>query len=886
MEKIVKKQCKSGVSLITLIVTIIIIIVLAGVIILSLGENNPIGQARLAVNLTEVRTVQESLDLYIVSNLDISGKLISYPTAENVKSSEIDNIMKERVAMKQGVAITENIDYSTLFYLDREKLGITKVKEKVYFIDTKDGTVYINNGIELENGVAYILTEAMQISETPSKLSGEVFASGNNTYVLKENGDMYSVGETGLYNPMFLSENNVYDVNTQPQKVDIGYEPGDRIYKMSTTTIIFKNNGDIYGLGGNTRGELGLGDTYPRYSLTKLPLNNVKEIYPTTSGSIFVLLNDGTLLGAGNNETKVIKNTDELYINKFTNITYNLDGGSNNKISNIVNVGANYALMYVELANGEVWAWGKNEFGVLDVSLGEDATSIPIRKQEIEDLKAATSSGIKKMESGNAQANFVLLENGDLYSKGYGGYDGKPSGSPTTVYGKVFSNVKDVYSTGTTSFLLDNNGDVYAWGNNATYSMGLEESRSYDLPTKLNIVNIVQLERLYALSGDGKLYRIGKTGDVLNKQIEDIPIMKELYSAGISIDETNNVWLSGDNSYAQLLVADKGSKNILTKSSIVNVQNTKSSISTHVILKKSAEIYATGANQHNQISPLSVTFIIPPTKVDFGGTIIDYAVSERNLYVIDSNNDLWGVGNNSYRQMGNIGATTVLTKYTAQALKFSKVFASGRKVLALTTDGKLFACGQDDYGEIGLGSGTGVFGSSRVAEFTEVTLDSDLNNIDFTKLEKIEFADTSSILLMSDGTVYGVGLNKYGELGLGDSNFRGRWTKNTFFNNKPKVIDIKSGSKFTLYLLENGDVYATGDNSFGQLGNGTKNSTNTPKKVNISDVKSISAGSGHVIVVRNDDTAWSFGKGSHGQLGNGKIASDVVIPSRAYELEK
>lgn len=221
MKKIIRKQSKRGISLISLIITIIIIIVLAGVIILSLAGNNPIGQARLAVNLTEVRTVQESLDLYIVSNLDMGGKLISYPTAENVKSSEIDNIMKERVAMKQGVAITEDIDYSTLFYLDREKLGITKVKEKVYFIDTKDGTVYINNGIELENGIAYILTEAMQISETPSKLSGEVFASGNNTYILKENGDMYSVGETGLYNPMFLAESNVYDVNTKPQKVEI-----------------------------------------------------------------------------------------------------------------------------------------------------------------------------------------------------------------------------------------------------------------------------------------------------------------------------------------------------------------------------------------------------------------------------------------------------------------------------------------------------------------------------------------------------------------------------------------------------------------------------------------------------------------------------------------
>jgi hypothetical protein len=58
-----KKQ-KKGISLIILVITIIVIIILAGSIILSLSQNNPISQASKAVYLSDLRNFQTELDLY------------------------------------------------------------------------------------------------------------------------------------------------------------------------------------------------------------------------------------------------------------------------------------------------------------------------------------------------------------------------------------------------------------------------------------------------------------------------------------------------------------------------------------------------------------------------------------------------------------------------------------------------------------------------------------------------------------------------------------------------------------------------------------------------------------------------------------------------------
>lgn len=61
------KLYKSGVSLIVLVITIIVIIILSGAVLLSLAINNPIGQAVKATFLNDVSAFQSELNTYTSS---------------------------------------------------------------------------------------------------------------------------------------------------------------------------------------------------------------------------------------------------------------------------------------------------------------------------------------------------------------------------------------------------------------------------------------------------------------------------------------------------------------------------------------------------------------------------------------------------------------------------------------------------------------------------------------------------------------------------------------------------------------------------------------------------------------------------------------------------
>ena len=67
-----------------------------------------------------------------------------------------------------------------------------------------------------------------------------------------------------------------------------------------------------------------------------------------------------------------------------------------------------------------------------------------------------------------------------------------------------------------------------------------------------------------------------------------------------------------------------------------------------------------------------------------------------------------------------------------------------------------------------------------------------------------------------------------------------------------------------------------GDNSFGELGDGTgSNCTNQPEQIVASGVIAIAAGGYHSLFIKSDGSLWGMGYNGYGQLGNG-IPSDGI----------
>jgi alpha-tubulin suppressor-like RCC1 family protein len=85
-----------------------------------------------------------------------------------------------------------------------------------------------------------------------------------------------------------------------------------------------------------------------------------------------------------------------------------------------------------------------------------------------------------------------------------------------------------------------------------------------------------------------------------------------------------------------------------------------------------------------------------------------------------------------------------------------------------------------------------------------------------------------TIVLMTDGTIYGCGDNTYGQLGNGTNTPSNKLTPMTIPSDKtPCSIYCGNSGNHTIVLMTDGTIYGCGLNTSRQLGNGTYNNSST-----------------------------------------------------------
>jgi alpha-tubulin suppressor-like RCC1 family protein len=142
----------------------------------------------------------------------------------------------------------------------------------------------------------------------------------------------------------------------------------------------------------------------------------------------------------------------------------------------------------------------------------------------------------------------------------------------------------------------------------------------------------------------------------------------------------------------------------------------------------------------------------------------------------------------------------------------------------------------------------------------------------------VKAGEDFSMALFDYGTVVEWGDNSDGQLGDGtttDSDVPVRATEVG-----THVRSIRAGSDFAVALVANQTVWAWGDNSDGQLGNGTTTDSAVPVPVSgLSFIKGIAAGGSHALALQKGGTVAAWGDNSDGQLGDGTTTgSDVPVP--------
>jgi alpha-tubulin suppressor-like RCC1 family protein len=137
---------------------------------------------------------------------------------------------------------------------------------------------------------------------------------------------------------------------------------------------------------------------------------------------------------------------------------------------------------------------------------------------------------------------------------------------------------------------------------------------------------------------------------------------------------------------------------------------------------------------------------------------------------------------------------------------------------------------------------------------------------------KIMSAGTSSdnpfsLFVKTDGTIWACGDNTFGQFGDGTTNSQITPVQIKSITN---IQNVAAGATHSLFLKYDGMVWACGNNGSGQLGDGTTTSrTVSVQMINISNVLSIAAGGDHSLILKKDGTVWTCGNNSYGQLGDG-----------------
>ena len=188
------------------------------------------------------------------------------------------------------------------------------------FILKNDGTLYgcgANGSGQLGLGDTDNRTTFTIIGINTNDIKS-ICCGGSHTIILKNDDTLWGTGYNGDGELGLGDTTNRYTFT----QIITNADNMKSIYCSYYHTLILKNNGTLWGCGRNDHGRLGLGDDTYRYSFTQITTNadNIKSVYCGAARTL-ILKNDGTLWGAGYNGEGQLGLGDTYDRYTFTQIT-------------------------------------------------------------------------------------------------------------------------------------------------------------------------------------------------------------------------------------------------------------------------------------------------------------------------------------------------------------------------------------------------------------------------------------------------------------------------------------------------------------------------------------------------------------------------------------
>ncbi len=263
-----------------------------------------------------------------------------------------------------------------------------------------------------------------------------------------------------------------------------------------------------------------------------------------------------------------------------------------------------------------------------------------------------------------------------------------------------------------------------------------------------------------------------------------------------------------------------------------------------------------------------------PTPVPgISGQVVQIATSNSDGYALTSSGAVWAWGVAGYGELGN-GEHPA---YSTRAVKVE--FPSGVRISSLANpmpfDGALAI---DSQGHI-WGWGLNALGDLCLSGLMELRP----SELPLSNVTLATGARTHS-LFSSGGKVYACGSGEYGVLGTGSTASSSTPVPVVGLPSTAHVTALTSSWEGSGALLSNGDYFNWGYNAAGQLANGSTADSAVPVHVALpAAVRQVFQGgsgarNGQSVAILADGSVWAWGDNDRGQLGVGtRVSSDVPL---------
>ncbi len=436
--------------------------------------------------------------------------------------------------------------------------------------------------------------------------------------------------------------------------------------------------------------------------------------------------------------------------------------------------------------------------GYLYVLGGYDENDNYLNNMEVYNISTKTWTS-KSIGNSNLKITdgHTCLYNGKLYAMGNGNFG---------VYGLKL-NAKKYYDPQHISFELEVDGfdsyreqtlahcgnEIYAWGE-GYYADGTDSMFTVTSP-----------------------YLIDHGG-----QIKFVKQVCRGKNHNLILDGNGNVWGWGSNTNYPMGNLDGKVKTVTKLSVISNVRQVAAGAEFSIFLKNDGTLWGVGKNDVGQLGQ-GLTSDYCSTPVRIAPTLyFDYVdASEEYVVAITTGGQIYTWGGNMKGQLGNGGSGSVKTGIYAgveydnnpKAIDitlpsdetFEKVAAGINFCLALTSEGNVYAWGDNGSAQLGQGNKANNYKPYKISKLSDIT--------------DIAAGRNSALATKNNGeTVYGWGEGRDGQLGFYTSGSILSPTEITALDGYD-ITQISCGDDFTIVSRDNGySLYSFGNNGNGALG--------------------------------------------------------------------